>query len=218
MDLPENVGESDTMEFNEIRINSGEMPIAITKDWLLHYRKDVSCDEMTRNQKEGKLYTIPLIRAMLMSHYNRTAWNDSESQGKYLDVKNGQITEEMRDISQKLMVDDEGSGRIIMNRKYCIKKLGILGRLSPRWFIFKGTNLAVYHTANEDAHPKLYSLIGAAYEVEDRDSPPHKTPWSSPIEILKEAQVKTEEMYILSSENDDNKVVELKVADKNKKL
>ena len=38
------------------------------------------------------------------------------------------------------------------------------------------------------------------------------------IEILKEAQVKTEEMYILSGENDDNKVVELKIADKNKKL
>lgn len=38
------------------------------------------------------------------------------------------------------------------------------------------------------------------------------------IEILKEAQIKTEEMYILSGENDDNKVVELKIADKNKKL
>ena len=38
------------------------------------------------------------------------------------------------------------------------------------------------------------------------------------IEILKKAQIKTEEMYILSSENDDNKVVELKIADKNKKL
>ena len=37
------------------------------------------------------------------------------------------------------------------------------------------------------------------------------------IEILKEAQIKTEEMYILSSENDDNKIVELKLVEKDNK-
>ncbi|KAH7649883.1 hypothetical protein FG379_001727 [Cryptosporidium bovis] len=188
------------MNFNEIRINPNEEPIQIKKDWLLNYRNGINSEEMQQRQIEGKYYTLPLVKAILLSHYNRTAWNDPESQVKYTNIKNGQMTDELRDISQKLMVDEENSGRIITERKFCMKKVGLLGKISPRWFVFKGTNLVVFHNPFEDNQPKFYSLIGAAYEVEDRDSPPHKVQWTSPIELISEDRtiVHTDAKYRLS--------------------
>lgn len=172
--------------FTEIKINSGENPVQIKKDWLLEYRNGLSSEEMQQRQIEGKSYTMPLLKAMLLSHYNRTAWNNAESQVKYSNIKNGQTTDELREISQRLMVDEDNSARVLLERKYCMKKVGLLGKFSPRWFIFKGTNLAVFHSAHEETQPKFYSLVGAAYEVEDRDSSPNKTLWATPIEIISE--------------------------------